>query len=74
MDGSKNPSVLECFWLVWMAKADKRYERKKRMEGTAMIGIGIGMIGLAIVLLIVSVVYSKTVGKKIREELWREYE
>lgn len=44
------------------------------MEGTEMIRIGIGMIGLAIILLIVSVVYSKTAGKKIQEELWREYE
>lgn len=42
--------------------------------GMMVFAAGIGMIALAVILLIVGVVYSRTAGKKIREELKREYE
>lgn len=44
------------------------------MNGIMITGIGIGMVILAIILLIAAVVYRKTAGKRIREELGREYE
>ena len=44
------------------------------MSGAVILGIGIAMIAVAAVLLIVGVVYGKTAGKRIREELKREYE
>lgn len=42
--------------------------------GMMVFAAGIGMIALAVILLIVGVVYSRTAGKKIREELKGEYE
>lgn len=44
------------------------------MNGAIIAGIGIGMLVLAVTLFIVSAVYRKTTGKKIREELKSEYE
>ena len=44
------------------------------MNGTIIVGSGIGMLVLAVILFIVSVVYRNTTGKKIREELKSEYE
>lgn len=44
------------------------------MSGMMILSIGIGMIVLAVILLIVSFVYRKTAGKRIREELKKEYE
>lgn len=43
------------------------------MGGTVILAIGIGFIVLAVILLIVSIVYRRTAGKKIREELKKEY-
>ncbi len=43
------------------------------MGGTVIFGIGIGFIVLAVILLVVSVMYRKTAGKKIQEELKKEY-
>lgn len=43
------------------------------MSGIIITGIGIGMIALAIVLFIASIVYRNTAGKRIREELGKEY-
>lgn len=45
----------------------------KYMNGTIIAGIGIGMVALANILFISSVVYRNTAGKKIREELGKEY-
>lgn len=44
------------------------------MSGIVIVELGIGMIGLAVILLIAGVIYGKTAGKRIREELKREYE
>lgn len=44
------------------------------MSGSIILGVGIGLIALAAVLFIVSIVYRKTAGKKIRDELRDEYE
>lgn len=44
------------------------------MGGIVILGLGIGMIVLSAVLFVASVVYKKTAGKRIREELKREYE
>ena len=43
------------------------------MSGIIITGIGAGMIALAIVLFIASIVYRNTAGKRIREELGKEY-
>jgi len=43
------------------------------MGGIVILGIGIGLVVLSAVLLIASMVYRKTAGKKIREELRKEY-
>lgn len=43
------------------------------MGGIVILGIGIGLIALSVILLIVSIVYRKTVGRKIREALKKEY-
>lgn len=45
----------------------------KCMSGIIIMGVGIGMIVFAIILFIVSVAYRKTAGKRIREELGKEY-
>jgi len=44
------------------------------MSGIIITGIGIGIIVLAVILFIISIVYRNTAGKKIQEELWKEYE
>ncbi len=44
------------------------------MSGTLILAIGIGMLVLSVVILIASMIYQKTAGKRIREELKREYE
>ncbi len=44
------------------------------MNGIMITGIGIGLVILAVVLLTAAVIYRKTAGKKMREELGREYE
>lgn len=43
------------------------------MSGLAMVGIGTGMTVLAVILFITSIVYRNTAGKRIREELGKEY-
>ena len=43
------------------------------MSGITIAGIGIGMAALAIILFITSIVYRNTAGKRIREELGKEY-
>lgn len=43
------------------------------MNGIIIFVVGIGMIMLAIILFVVSAVYRKTAGRKIREELETEY-
>lgn len=42
-------------------------------SGTVIVMLGVMMIILAIILFIVSIIYRKTAGKKIREELMKEY-
>ena len=44
------------------------------MSGIISTKIGIGMIALAVILFIISIVYRNTAGKKIQEELGKEYE
>lgn len=44
------------------------------MSGTVIIGMGIALTGAAVILFGVGVIYQKTAGRKIREELKREYE
>lgn len=44
------------------------------MSGMIILGVGIAMIVLAVILFGVGIVYRKTAGKRIREELKREYE
>lgn len=44
------------------------------ISGTGIIIVGIGSIMISILLFIVSLIYRKTVGKKIKEELEREYD
>lgn len=43
------------------------------MGGIVILGTGIGLIALSVVLLVVSVVYQRTAGKRIREALKKEY-
>lgn len=43
------------------------------MSGIIITEIGIGMIALAVILFIISIVYRNTAGKKIQEELGKEY-
>lgn len=43
------------------------------MSGAIILGTGIGMLLLSVGLLIASVVYRSTVGKKIQEELKSDY-
>ena len=44
------------------------------MSGIIITGVGVGMIALAVILFIISIVYRNTAGKKIRNELGKEYE
>lgn len=44
------------------------------MSGIMIMMAGIGMAFLSVVLFVLSIVYRKTAGRKIREELTREYE
>lgn len=44
------------------------------LSGIVILGIGIGMILFSVFLFITSMIYQKTAGKKIREELDKEYE
>lgn len=44
------------------------------MSGYVLIGVGIAMLAIAIVLIISSIVYRITSGKKIRNELKNEYD
>lgn len=44
------------------------------MSGMMILAVGIGMAALSVVLVIVSVVYRRTVGRKIRKELSQDYE
>ncbi len=43
------------------------------MTGTIILALGILMILQAVILLILSIIYRKTAGKKIRSELMKEY-
>lgn len=44
------------------------------MTGIMIIAVGIGMAVLSVVLFVVSIIYRRTAGRKIQEELKREYE
>ncbi len=44
------------------------------MSGIVILGIGIAMMAVAAILFVAGIVYGKTAGKRIREELKREYE
>lgn len=44
------------------------------MSGMMILAAGIGMAALSVILFIGSIVYRQTAGKRIREELKREYE
>lgn len=44
------------------------------MSGVVILAAGIGMVVFSVVLLIVSIVYRQTAGKKIREALSRDYD
>lgn len=44
------------------------------MSGIIITGIGIGMIVFSVILFIVSLVYRNTAGKRIQEELGKEYD
>ena len=44
------------------------------MSGIMIMMAGIGMAVLSVALFVVSIVYRRTAGRKIREELQREYE
>lgn len=43
------------------------------MSGIVIVGIGIGMIVLAVILFIASIVYRNTAGKRVQKELGKEY-
>lgn len=43
------------------------------LSGSIILGFGIGLVVLSVVLLIVSIVYRNTTGKKIRKKLEEEY-
>jgi len=43
------------------------------LSGNIIVGIGIGFVVLSVILLIYGVVYKGTTGKKIREQLEKEY-
>ena len=51
-----------------------KWKEEPYMNGAIIVGIGIGMLVLAVILLIASVIYRKSSGKKIREEILNEYE
>lgn len=44
------------------------------MNGMMITAVGIGMVALSLILFAASVVYRKTVGRRIRAELMREYD
>lgn len=44
------------------------------MSGMMILITGVGMLILAVILFIVSIVYRQTAGRKTREELMRDYE
>lgn len=44
------------------------------MSGMLLIIIGIAIIVLAVILFVLSILYRKTAGKRIREELKKEYD
>lgn len=44
------------------------------LRGIIILSIGIGMVLFAALLFIASMIYQKTAGRKIREELNKEYE
>lgn len=44
------------------------------LRGIIIFSIGIGMILFAVLLFVTSMIYQKTAGRKIREELNKEYE
>ncbi len=43
------------------------------MSGMMIVAAGIGMTVFSVILFAVSIVYRKTAGRRIREELMREY-
>lgn len=57
-----------------MADGCKKWREGRSMSGITITVTGMAMILLAVILLIVSVVYRKTAGKKILEMLGQEYE
>ncbi len=44
------------------------------MSGTMMVIVGIGLVILSVLLFVVSIVFRRTTGRKIKETLKREYE
>ncbi len=57
-----------------MADGCKKWREGRSMSGITIVVTGMTIILLAVILLIVSVVYRKTAGKKILETLGQEYE
>lgn len=53
---------------------EKQQRGERKVSGNIILMAGAGMIVLALVLFTVSLVYRKTAGKRIRDELKNEYE
>lgn len=49
-------------------------KEEKILRGIIILSVGIGMILFALLLFITSIIYRKTAGRKIQEELSKEYE
>lgn len=47
--------------------------RREHMNSTFIVGTGIALIAVSAVLFITSIIYRSTAGRRIREELNREY-
>ena len=58
----------------WDDSAWKGQTGGVKVSGTIILAAGVGMIVLAVGMLVASVIYRKTAGKRIRDELKREYE
>lgn len=59
--------------ILYKNSIDHSSKGGKHMSGIIITEIGIGMSVLAVILFIASIVYRNTAGKKIREELGKEY-
>ena len=50
-----------------------RFRKGKNMNGIVIVGIGIALIAVSAALFIASIFYRHTAGRRIREELDKEY-